>query len=504
MRFLPQLFFILFSFALLQTADAQIIYYSNATSGSLSSVAANASGTSLTRVNGATTPSSSCSTGFSSTNFPSTSVFSTTLPAIETSATAADGYSLNVTSFSVDLRRSGTGPANTRMAYSTDGGTTWINQGSNKSPKNASCGTTSTYTWTKSITVNAPSKLQFRVYGFKASSTTGTLQILNLKINGTVVSTGCPIPVSLSSSNITSSSATLNWGAVSGALSYNIQYRQSGSLTWITVSSTTNSLTVSGLNAATSYEFQIQTVCTVDTSNYSVISLFNTLALNNTVCDSTLWNHVYNSYRLIVNNQCTSVTGVVKNLIYEADGDIHIRLNVDSAFKYMINSYNISGQYGDLVCEPVCATSVTQENAKAACLNFTNTVYIPNVGEYVEVIGSYVTDNNHGWNEIHPVTSIAIISKRLLDENENSSMISKVTVIPNPSTTFINFGLNEIPSTPVFINIVDESGRNAGQYQIFDSKDLRITTKYLPSGIYYYSVRQHKENVATGSFIVAH
>ena len=35
------------------------------------------------------------------------------------------GYQLNVTGFDVDLRRSTTGPADTRFAYSTDGGATW-------------------------------------------------------------------------------------------------------------------------------------------------------------------------------------------------------------------------------------------------------------------------------------------------------------------------------------------------------------------------------------------
>ena len=175
---------------LLTTAQAQIVSYTSATSGALNSVATNASGTALARVNGATSPGSPCSTGFSSAGFSTTTTYSSSLAAIEVTCTPATGYSLNVTGFSVDLRRSASGPASVRYAYSTDGGTTWTNQGTNQAPDNASCGTTTTGTWTTSFTVAAPATLKFRVYGFNASSTAGTFQILNLLINGTVTGSG--------------------------------------------------------------------------------------------------------------------------------------------------------------------------------------------------------------------------------------------------------------------------------------------------------------------------
>ncbi len=168
----------------------QILSYTNATSGALNSVAANATGTALALVNGATTPGASCSTGFSSAGYGSSTTYSSTGAAVEVTCTPASGYALNVTGFSMGLRRSASGPVDVRFAYSTDGGTTWTNQGSNQAPDNASCGTTTTGTWTTSFTVNSPSTLKFRVYGFDASSTAGTEQILNLTISGTVTGGG--------------------------------------------------------------------------------------------------------------------------------------------------------------------------------------------------------------------------------------------------------------------------------------------------------------------------
>ncbi|MGB3076105.1 MAG: M12 family metallo-peptidase [Chitinophagales bacterium] len=88
----------------------------------------------------------------------------------------------------------------------------------------------------------------------------------------------CVIPYGLSASSITGSSATLNWSSASGANSYNIQYRATGSVTWISTTSAVTSLALSGLTAGTQYEFQIQSVCTAGSSAYSASVTFITSA----------------------------------------------------------------------------------------------------------------------------------------------------------------------------------------------------------------------------------
>lgn len=218
-------------------------------------------------------------------------------------------------------------------------------------------------------------------------------------------------------------------------------------------------------------------------------------------CQDTLWSHVYHSYRLYVNDSCMSADGTIWSLIYEADGDIHIRLSVDSPFLYMLNAANYSGEYGKLVCEPLCATTCTQTDAIASCAGFTNTVFIPAVGEHVIVTGSFVTDNDHGWNEIHPVSKITIGS---LGTAGNLAPYNKpeVSVFPNPATTRINFKLSEPPSSPVYITISDELGRLAGQYQMLQVLNLEINTRYLPGGNYYYHISKDNAYLSSGSFIL--
>ncbi|MHB8585726.1 MAG: hypothetical protein ACYDDF_07810 [Thermoplasmatota archaeon] len=123
-------------------------------------------------------------------------------------------------------------------------------------------------------------------------------------------------------------------------------------------------------------------------------------------CDASLWNHVYNPDRLQVQRTCATVSGTVDRVLSEADGDIHIRLRLDAANATLINSANQQDQYGDLVVEVICANAVTQTDAQAACSGFTSHITVPAEGSHVRVLGAYVLDTDHGWEEIHPVTRI--------------------------------------------------------------------------------------------------
>ncbi|MFI5196970.1 MAG: T9SS type A sorting domain-containing protein, partial [Chitinophagales bacterium] len=181
----------LFSFTLkANMIYGQIITYTNDTSGALNMVATHATAGALTRVNGAARLSSPCTNGYSTRSFTPAITYIDTLPAVQVIVSPNTSYSLHVDSFNVDIRHSATGPANLRYAYSINGGTTWIDQGTNQNPYlSATCDSMSTGTWITSFSVNSPAQLMFRVYGFNASGTLGNLQILNLKINGTVTST---------------------------------------------------------------------------------------------------------------------------------------------------------------------------------------------------------------------------------------------------------------------------------------------------------------------------
>ena len=141
-----------------------------------------------------------------------------------------------------------------------------------------------------------------------------------------------------------------------------------------------------------------------------------------TACDSSIAAHVYNPARLIVKQDCISVTGVIVDATatqskkepdgvrHEADGDTHGWLKVDPGFENLLNAGNMSDEGGNLVFEIICKYPVTQTDAKAACQGYTDHVTLPPVGSHVRIVGRFVQDTLHGqWNEIHPVTSINVV-----------------------------------------------------------------------------------------------
>ncbi len=123
-------------------------------------------------------------------------------------------------------------------------------------------------------------------------------------------------------------------------------------------------------------------------------------------CNQSLWQYVYNPGRLQVLNACVSVTGAVEEVRKEPDGAIHIRFRLDQPFTALLNEKNISMQQGDLVLEPICQGKVRQPDAAEPCSQYNGPYFEPVVGQRYLVWGAYVRDADHGWNELHPVTSM--------------------------------------------------------------------------------------------------
>jgi len=115
--------------------------------------------------------------------------------------------------------------------------------------------------------------------------------------------------------------------------------------------------------------------------------------------------YVYNPYRLAVQASCIYVTGTVAAVRHEADGDLHILLALDPAYRHLLTRANQGEELGDLVIEPVCVEAVSQADAIATCAaDHDPLTTLPAVGERVWMEGRYVFDTEHGgWAELHPL-----------------------------------------------------------------------------------------------------
>lgn len=123
--------------------------------------------------------------------------------------------------------------------------------------------------------------------------------------------------------------------------------------------------------------------------------------------------HVYSPDRLRLLAACVTVTGTIQSETLQVDGDFHVRLRLDPgqtcAGQPCLNGGNTSERAGDLVLEPVCENPISQADAVAACQGYHNPLVLPPVNSHVRVMGAFVLDLDHGWNEIHPLDSISVM-----------------------------------------------------------------------------------------------
>src|SRR6266436_7026820 len=125
---------------------------------------------------------------------------------------------------------------------------------------------------------------------------------------------------------------------------------------------------------------------------------------------ASISSHVYNPSRLQIVKSCITASGTVDRVIEEADGDVHLRTNLDPAYSNLTNSANEGyPNYGDLVVEIICVNPPSQTDAIPACQNYTNQIPVPSPGQHITITGPYVLDTDHyNWAEIHPVYSLVI------------------------------------------------------------------------------------------------
>ena len=417
--------------AFITNLQAQIYSYTTATNGSPASIAANATGTSLLRVNGAASPSTPCGTGFSVTNYSATTIFSTSLAAVEFTVTPNSGYVLNVTGFSAALRRSGTGPASVRYAYSTDGGTTWTDQGSNQSPNNASCGTTTTGTWNFTATVSS-GNFKIRMYGFNASSTSGTHQVLNATLNGTVTASCTAPSLSASVTDIAcngGSDGAVDLTTTGGSSPFTYAWTKTGG------SFTASTEDISGLTAGT-YNVTVTATggCTA-TGSYTVNepAALSPIVTTESVCDSYTWP---------VNNQTYTTSGTynatigcqpyVLNLTITPSTNNTTTASVCDSYTWAVNgqTYTSSGTY----------TSVNGCNTETLDLTITpstsNTTNVTACGSYTWAV------NGQTYTSSGTYTSVSGCNTEILNLT-----VSNIVVTANACTIACTGGTTTVTVT---------------------------------------------------------
>jgi hypothetical protein len=108
---------------------------------------------------------------------------------------------------------------------------------------------------------------------------------------------------------------------------------------------------------------------------------------------------VWSPGRLKVIDSCQKASGTVLKAEHEPDGDLDLYVDLDSAYDHLAGSpieldFLHKWGPGDVLVE-----LMPRDGEKLPA---------PSEGDHIDLTGAWVTDGNHGYNEIHPVWSESI------------------------------------------------------------------------------------------------
>ncbi len=114
------------------------------------------------------------------------------------------------------------------------------------------------------------------VFGNTTVNGYGRTDVFLAKIKTSAAPAANKQPSRLTTESVTKTSAVLKWAAADDALSYDVQYRKTGTTAWTDFNVITNSKAITGLTDSTTYEFQVRTVCDSSSSGFSAPAAFTT------------------------------------------------------------------------------------------------------------------------------------------------------------------------------------------------------------------------------------
>lgn len=295
----------------------------------------------------------------------------------------------------------------------------------------------------------------------------------------------CGTPSSLSTSNITLSSATLTWGAVSGATSYNVQYKASSASTWTTVNTASTSYALSGLASGTTYNWQVQALCDAGSGNYASSS-FTTTSTAPTCTDNYESNNSRNTAKIMpVNTTITARIGT------SSDVDWFRFNNTSSAPKIKISMTGLPADYDVKLYRNNTLVGTSENGGTTSEQIVYNTTTLATY--YVKV---------YGWNGAYNATQCYNLTASLSASNFKDAdgqlfqpelvEAGSIDVYPNPTNGKINVDYLSASNQDIQLYIVDMMGRvvmsqNASVYE--GPNSLYVDMNDLSNGMYLVMVK---------------
>ncbi len=289
----------------------------------------------------------------------------------------------------------------------------------------------------------------------------------------------CGIPSGLGTSAITTTSATLNWGAVTGATSYTLQWKLAGAGTWTTVTglaSTNYNLTGLAMNIA--YKFQVLATCSGGASAYSAQLTFNTL--NTSGCTDPFEPNETNATARSINANST-INGIISS---SADKDWFQFANSASQRNIKVTLTNLPADYDLKLFRSTTQLAISQNTGT------TNEQIIYNTNSISNNYRVKVYPKSTTFNSALCYTLTTLIGNAAFEPEgfgpgaANNS--DAIVIFPNPANDAVHIGVppSEVETT---IDLIDGMGRTVvsmTQANASGQSNVIMDVSDRPNGVY--------------------
>ena len=324
-------------------------------------------------------------------------------------------------------------------------------------------------------------------------------------------------PTGVVASNITTSSAVINWAPVTGA-TYIVRYKKVTDTAWTTVSTTSPTVTLSNLPDGTAYEVQVSAVCSGTPGAYSASANFTTLGL--TYCAVVSGNgtddHIANVTLANVNN----TSGPSTYTDYSTNPTLQANLVAGSTYTLSITrgwvaspaapnmvtawiDFNRNGTFEDserilLVSNaatntqnPVTATFTVPSNAVLG-LGLRMRIY----DFYYQLPGYVISAPACGTINLYgEVEDYNVVVTGALGTSDLAGPKDGIQIYPNPATDFLN--VTKVSDKATY-KIYSATGQLVGNGNISNG---RINVSSLVKGVYVISIEDKGKESFNSKFI---
>ena len=292
----------------------------------------------------------------------------------------------------------------------------------------------------------------------------------------------CNAPSGLSSSAITTSSATVSWGAVSGAVSYDVDYKLASSGTWInSISGTASTSTsISGLAAASVYDWRVRTNCASGSSAYTQAQ-FTTAAVS--TCPGI--------YDVSTNGTSSGAATIpfntdIKGLISPSGDNDYYRFVITIGGTATITLTTLPLDYDIRLYSSNGTTQLAiSQNGGTTSETITRTY----------TAGTYYV-RVYGYNNANNATNCYTLRVQLGTATKNAEeelfVTDKISVSPNPVITTTNLSFKSAVNGNAAITVTNQQGAVVLSQLVTVNTGAnikRLDVSKLPGGMYFVKVQ---------------